>query len=206
MFGILKRVFSPRTTPEGLMTHFRQQAEVFEGEQANLSFQLRRHRSRIEAILNRGKEAARIGDSLGKRAAAMELKGAQLEVGAVERDLVKVLNARTFARLTLRKLERCARTQLGRAYEGLSRLMADDSFKQLMVEARFHGQEAEAKIGAALDRVFEELPEDAVMSNVDTSIFNDLATADEAGDVEKVKELKRKAGARAELTTDAMLA
>lgn len=206
MFDSLKRLFGTKTTPEGMISQFREQAEVFEGEKADLNFQLKRQRARIEAILNRGKEAAHNGDSLGKRAAAMELKGAQMEAGAVEKDLLKALNAQTFVRLTLRKLERCTRTQLGKAYEGLSRLMKDEAFKRLLVEARYEGQEAEAKIGAALDRVFEEMPEEADVTSVDTSLFDELAKADEAGDVEKVQALKRKAGARMDLAAEPLMA
>lgn len=198
MIGTFKRILTGKTAPEQMISQFRHQAEVFDAEQADLNFQMKRQRARIEGILNRGKEAARTGDSLGKRQAALELKGAQLEAAALEGDLVKVLNAGTFVRLTLRKMERCSRTQLGRAYEGLSRLMKDRDFQRLLVEARFTGQEAEAKIEAALGRVFDQLPEDAEVLAVDTSIFDELAEADQAGDVERVKAIKRKAGARLE--------
>lgn len=206
MIGFLKRVLSGKTTPEQMINTFRQQTEVFDTEQADLNYQMKRQRGRIEAILNRGKEAALSGDSLGKRQAAMELKGTQLETVAVEKDLLKVLNARTFVRLTLRKLERCNRTQLGRAYEGLSRLMKDAELQRVLVEARYEGAEAEAKIGAALDRVFEELPEEAEVLAVDTSLFDDLAAADKAGDEEKVKAIKRKAGARADVCAEELAA
>lgn len=198
MIGMLKQLFTGKTKPNEMMSQFQQQAEVFDAEQADLNYQMKRQRSRIEGILNRGKEAARNGDSLGKRQAAMELKGAQLEAAAVEKDLVKVLNARTFVRLTLRKLERCTRTQLGRAYEGLNRLMKDAEFQRLLVETRFNGQEAEAKLESALGRVFDEMPEDAEVLAVDTSIFDELAEADKTGDVDRVKAIKRKAGARPE--------
>ena len=198
MLRVLKQLFGKRMTPDGLIRQLQRQAELFDEEQAGLNFQLKRQGSRVEAILNRGKEAARNGDSLGKRAAAIELKGAQLESAAVEKDLMRVLNARTFVRLTLRKLDRCTRSQLARAYEGLSRLMKEGTFMQMMVEARYEGHETEAKIGAALDRVFEELPEEADVLTVDTSIFDELAKADEAGDVAKVQEIKRRVGARNE--------
>lgn len=198
MIGMLKRIFTGKTGPGEIISQFRHQAEVFDGEQADLNYQMKRQRARIEGILNRGKEAARNGDTMGKRQAAMELKGTQLEAAAVEKDLVKVLNARTFVRLTLRKLERCTRTQLGRAYEGLNNLMKDAEFQRLLVETRFNGQEAESKIEAALGRVFDEMPEDAEVLAVDTSIFDELAEADKSGDVERVKAIKRKAGARPE--------
>src|SRR5258708_1261547 len=120
MIGFLKRILRGKTSPEQIINAFRHQTEVFDTEQADLNYQVKRERGRIEAILNRGKEAALNGDSMGKRQAAMELKGAQMEAVAVEKDLLKVLNARTFVRLTLRKLERCTRTQLGQAYKGLS--------------------------------------------------------------------------------------
>ena len=198
MISILKRMFSGRRTPDQIISKFRSQAEAFDGEQADLNYHARRQRGRIEAILNRGKEAANNGDSIGKRQAAMELKCAQLEAAAVEKDLMQVLNARTFVRLTLRKLERCSRNQLGRAYEGLGRLMKAGNFQKLMAGVRYNGADTEAKIEAALGRAFDEAPEEAAGLALDTNIFDELADADKAGDVERVKALKRKAGGRPE--------
>jgi len=185
-------------TPEGLVRQFREQSDVFDTEQAERSYQLKRLKGRIDGILDRGKKAAQAGDTLGKRQAGMELKAAQIEVGEVERDLMRVINARTFVRLTLARLERCTRSQLGKAYERLSRLMKDTDFQRLMTEMRYNTQEMEVKIAATLGQAFDQMPEDAELMEVDTSMFDELAEADKAGDVEKVREIKRKAGARVE--------
>jgi len=198
MFERLSRIFKGKTTKEGLIRQFQHQAEVFDVEHAEENYELKRIKARIEGILNRGKQAAQNGDTLGKRQAGMELKGVQMEAAQVERNLMKVINARTFVRLMLGRLERCGRAQLGRAYERLGKLMKDPEFQHLMAEARYTTQEAEGKIAAAVDRVFEEQPEEAEALKVDTSIFDDLAEADRTGNVDKVREIKRKAGARAE--------
>jgi hypothetical protein len=67
MIRTLKRFFSGAANPEEMISQFRHQAEVFDGEQADLNYQTKRLRARIEGILNRGKDAARNEDSLGKR-------------------------------------------------------------------------------------------------------------------------------------------
>lgn len=191
-------LFGSKMTPEGLVRQFREQSDVFETEQAERNYQLKRLKGRIDGILDRGKKAAQTDDSLGKRQAGMELKAAQIEVGETERDLMRVINARTFVRITLGRLERCTRNQLGKAYEGLGRLMKDTEFQRLMTEMRYNTQEMEVKIAAALGQTLEQRPEETDLMDVDTSMFDDLADADRTGDVEKVKEIKRKAGARVE--------
>ena len=198
MFERLGQMFKGKVTKEMVIRQLQHQAEVFDTEQSARNHELKRFKGRIEGILNRGKEAANKGDALGKRQAAMELKGVQMETAQAERDLMKVLNTRTFVRITLGRLERSGRSELGEAYQRLGGLMKSPEFTRLMTEAHYSTQESQSKIAAAVDRVFEEMPEESDALSLDTTIFDELAEADRAGDVDKVRELKRKAGARTE--------
>jgi hypothetical protein len=191
-------LFRSKMTPEILLQQFREKADAFDTAHAERNYDLKRLKGRIDGILDSGKKAAQSGDSMGKRKAAMELKAVQIEVGEVERDLIRVINAKTFSRLTLGQLERCNRTHFGKAYEALGGLMKDTEFQRLMTEMRYSTQEMEIKISAALGQTLEQMPEEVELMDVDTSMFDELAEADRMGDVEKVQEIKRKAGARIE--------
>ena len=74
--------------------------------------------------------------------------------------------------------------------------MKNSEFTRLMTEASYNSQEAQSKIAAAVDRVFDELPGEFNALSVDTNLFEELAEAERAGNVDRVRELKRKAGAR----------
>jgi hypothetical protein len=198
MFERLGRMFKGKVTKETLIRQLQLQAEVFDTEQAECNFKLKRIKSRIEGILNRGKEAANKSDTLGKRQAAMELKGVQMETTQAEKELMKVINARTFVQITLGRLERSGPPELRKAYHRLESLMKNSEFTRLMTEASYNSQEAQSKIAAAVDRVFDELPGEFNALSVDTNLFEELAEAERAGNVDRVRELKRKAGARTE--------
>ena len=202
MFERLGRMFKGKVTKEMLIRELQHQAAVFDTEQSARNHELKRFKGRIEGILNRGKEAANRGDTLAKRQAAMELKGVQMETAQAERDLMKVINTRTFVRMTLGRLERFGRSDLGEAYQRLGSLMKNPEFTRLMTEAHYSTQESQSKITAAVNRGFEEMPEESDALSLDTAIFDELADADRAGNVDKVRELKRKAGARTEASVN----
>jgi hypothetical protein len=193
------KLFTKKITPDGLMKDFRQMSESCDTEISELKFKSKRLKGRVEAILNRGKECAAKGDTIGMRQAAIELKRTQLLAAKQEKKLLKAIDTQTCVEVKMQDLEHSSQSQLGKVCESLGRIMKDPQFQRVMGEARYGSSEFDAQIISAVDRAFEELNGESESLDVDTSIFVELNEADKAGDVDKVVAIKRRVGARVDV-------
>lgn len=152
----------------------------------DLSFDQKKETRKQESIIQKGVKAAKDGDHFLKQSMASQLKSQNAILSTIERQRREILGSLSVAEVALRKIKYARVDDARSSIEKIKKLTEGKEWQNLLAQDQVDAENISDWIEKQMDGM--EQPEQYAAA--DTSIFDQLAQAEEKGDDKKVSKLR----------------
>lgn len=152
----------------------------------DLAFDQKKETRKQESIIQKGVKAAKDGDHFLKQSMASQLKSQNAILSTIERQRREILGSLSVAEVALRKIKYARVDDARSSIEKIKKLTEGKEWQNLLAQDQVDAENISDWIEKQMDGM--EQPEQYAAA--DTSIFDQLAQAEEKGDDKKVSKLR----------------
>ncbi len=189
-------LFRKKKTTATVIAELKAEQRKLTDSKLDLKLDLRENEKSISKMIARGTKAHLEGDSLGKSEAALELQTLRAEGSGLLNRLNEIIKTELLSRDVIRTLESAERHNNRDAVSAVMKILSDPDLQDKKKRAEITVDSYQLAVHRAFDRLKARLGDISSAINTETTneelLFEELAKAQESGDVNKVREINAK--------------